>query len=122
MASVKLGDLRESLRVERRSREPDGAGNFVDQWLPLITGIRAKIAFKPPSFPKSETNQNGTLQDHWEYEITFKWTLETGQINSGDRLVDERDPNNTWNIVWRGNYDEKKFWMNIGAVQGGADG
>jgi hypothetical protein len=111
-------DLRHRITVQRRSEmTPDGYGNTLSTWAPLLTGVPAKIGPQKGG----ENVQEARVAGLAPFEVIIRSTASTRALTTADRLVDERS-GQTFAISWIGNLDERDRFLWIIAQSGGADG
>lgn len=112
------GDLRHRVYFERRAEGEDGYGNPVQDWEPL--GISRAASLTPTR--GSETVQSDRLSGRVQWDCWVRSDSGTRTIQTGDRMVDERDPTRTFNIGFIGDMDGDRTWLLIQATSGVADG
>jgi head-tail adaptor len=113
-----FGDLRESVRFERRTLvADDGYGNVSSAWALLAGPFAARI--------EPQTGSEEVIADRPQgvapVAITIRWSSEAAQIQAQDRAVDQRT-GRTYNVTAVTNEDERKRYVNIVASAGAADG
>lgn len=112
------GDLRHRVYFERRAEGEDGYGNPVQDWEPL--GISRAASLTPTR--GSEKVQSDRLSGRVQWDCWVRSDSGTRTIQTGDRMVDERDPTRTFNIGFIGDMDGDRTWLLIQATSGVADG
>jgi head-tail adaptor len=112
------GDLRQKVYFERRGEGSDGYGNPVQGWEPL--GISRSASLHPTR--GGEAVQADRFSGRVQWDCWVRSDSGTRSLQTGDRMVDERDPSRTFNIGFIGDMDGGRVWLLIQAVSGGADG
>lgn len=112
------GDLRQRVYFERRLDGEDDYGNPVQNWSPL--GIRRAASLLPTR--GGETVQADRLSGRVQWDCWVRSDSGTRSLQTGDRMVDQRDTSRTFNIGFIGDMDGTRTWLLIQAVSGGADG
>lgn len=115
--SYNAGQLRHSIRFERRRTENDGMGNMVGSWRTLVSGVRAKVA----NTRGGEDVRAARLTGISTFDIVVRSSDALRDVTTADRIVDERT-GQSFNIQWIGNLDEKDRWLTITCLAGGVDG
>lgn len=114
------GDLRESLRFERRATVGGGGvdyGNYSGAWGLLYGPVAARIEPQAGSEEVLAERPTGIQPA----AITIRWSTKAAQIQPQDRIVDERS-GRTWNVIAIANEDQRRQYLNIVASSGAADG
>lgn len=110
---IGAGELRESIRFERRSSASDGAGNVQGSWQPLFTGVRARIQAVSGM---SHVIASG-LQAVATVTVWTRWSPNTRQVTEADRIVDERT-GTVYLIRQIANGDEVRKFLQFTAERG----
>lgn len=137
-----IGDLRHSVRVERRARldangEPvwdsdlewdgeaewddgdgDGAGNFeAAQWRTFIDRRAAKLQ----ATRGGEEVIANRLSGLELFDVWMRCDAKTALIRVGDRIIDNRDESRILNVRWIGNLDGRGQFLLLQCQAGAAD-
>lgn len=107
------GDLRQSVRFERRIDVSDGIGGVTSSWTPLAT-VPAKVA----PMKGGESVRAARLAGVSNVEITVRSDTTSRSVTPADRAVDARS-GQTYNIKWTGNLDERGRFITIIVEAGG---
>jgi head-tail adaptor len=103
------GELRESVRFERREvvGEGDGFGNSDGDWLPLIARRSAKLV------PRTGGEQvvAERLQGVSSWDLWVRFDQATSQVEPGDRLVDRRNAARVFNIRFCQDMTGRRRWI-----------
>lgn len=112
-------DLRQRIRVERRSQTATARGGLGD-WETLITSRRAKLTPRPvtgnPETVLAARSQGTAIFDCW-----LRNDSETSTIRPDDRLVDARD-GRIFNVRFAQDMDGRGNWLLLQCDLGVADG
>lgn len=112
------GDLRESVRFERRViGADDGYGNVSRAWALFAGPFAAGI--EPQSGSEEVLSDRSTGVQ--PVAITIRWCASAAQIQPQDRAVDQRS-GRMFNVIAVANEDERRRYLNIVASAGAADG
>lgn len=112
------GDLKHRVSFSRRKEGGDIYGNPVQGWEPL--NISRAASLLPTR--GSETVQSDRLSGRVQWDCWVRSDSGTRSLQTGDRMIDARDPDRTFNIGFIGDMDGDRTWLLIQAVSGGADG
>lgn len=88
------GELRQSVRFERRAVAGDGYGNSEGDWAALIASRAAKLT---PTRGGEEV-QAARLQGVSAWDLWVRFDSETSQVEPGDRVIDRRDETRAFNV------------------------
>ena len=102
------GDMRESVRFDRRTATPDGYGNALTGWAPLYGPVRAKIV---PINGREEVLA-GKLAGIQPFAITIRYSDAAAQITPECRAVNART-GVTYDITAIQNPDLRHEWLSI---------
>ena len=83
---MRAGSLRERVRVEARTRQPDGEGGEIEGWAVVISARPARIITKSGS----ETLLGERLSGRLLKEVHMRASSDTSGITSDMRAVDDR--------------------------------
>lgn len=102
-------DLRQSVRVERRSQTLTARGGL-GAWETLITSRRVQLT---PRRAASNAEQviAARLQGVAVFDCWMRWDSETATIRADDRLVDRDDTSRVFNIRFAEDFDGRKKWL-----------
>lgn len=112
---MSAGDLRERVIFEQRNTESDGAGNFTDEWV-ATPAVSAHI--KP--LKGSEPVLAERLSGRQPVVITVRSSTATRAVTTDWRARNARS-GATFNIT-AVTPDERRAYIDILAISGGADG
>lgn len=112
------GDLRQRVYFERRAEGEDGYGNPVESWEPLHISRAASLL---PT-RGGEIVQSDRLTGRVQWDCWVRSDSDTRSLQTGDRMVDERNTSSTFNIGFIGDMDGDGVWLLIQATSGVADG
>lgn len=90
------GDLRQKVSFQRRPTTDDGYGNVDGDWADL--DIERWASLTPTK--GGESVQAGRLAGAASWDLWVRNDSGTRTVATGDRVVDERDPTRTFNIVF----------------------
>jgi head-tail adaptor len=103
-----IGSLRERVRIERRQTAPDGVGGSSGAWIPILTGLPARIT--PLMRGQEEVISQG-LKAVSTFSIWVRGSTDTETVLESDRIVNERTLV-AYNIRLKNNPDERgRFWL-----------
>jgi head-tail adaptor len=112
------GELRESIRFDRRAEvTDDGYGNAQGDWATFAGPYPARIATGAGS---EETLADGQVGLN-SVEIIVRYCGAAASVGSGDRAVNTRT-GKTYNILSTVNEDEHNRYLTFTAQSGAADG
>jgi head-tail adaptor len=98
----RAGELRDSLRFDRRASVSDGMGGALDDsWTPILTGVAAKIVARKGG----EEVRSQRLSGIAPFDISVRHCEATVAISAGDRCVNE-STGQSYDIKWVGSLDE----------------
>jgi|GEM_PF-3430558 len=113
--TIQPGEMRHTLRFDRRVETDDEAGNVKAGWQPIIPQRRAKC--QPMS--GGELVKGDRLAGRSAFDIWVRSDAETRRIRPEDRVVDitSDDPtaHRVMNIKFAEVWDEMGFWILIQA-------
>lgn len=112
------GDLRARVSFERRGEGEDEYGNPVTGWLPL--NIERAASLTPTR--GGETVQAGRIAGTASWDCWVRNDSGTRTINTGDRVVDARDPTRTFNIAFAEDMDGDGQWILLQLTSGTVNG
>jgi head-tail adaptor len=101
------GELRQSVRFERRVTQPDGYGNTEGGWEPLIARRSAKLT--PTKGGESVIADR--LQGVAAWDLWVRFDAQTSQVTTEDRVVDVRDPRREFNIRFAQDMTGRRRWI-----------
>lgn len=111
------GQLREKIKIQRRSSVSDGAGNFVSDWADLYTGIPARVV----PLRGGESIISAKLHGTAIVEVHVRYSSDMASVTTDDRIVDERS-GVSYNIRLIENQDERRRYLSFMAERGVNDG
>ena len=109
------GQLRERVIFEQRSTEEDGAGNYVDEWVPSDP-VAARIQY----LKAGEEVMGQRLSGTQPVVITVRSSAFTRSLTASWRARDARS-GKTFNLA-APRPDERRAYIDFLATSGGADG
>ena len=112
------GKLRERVRFDRRAAQSDGMGNQAGAWSTLVSARAAQLT---PQRGGEQVIAN-RLQGVDNFDLVVRYDSVTSAVTTDDRVVDLRNPNRVFNILWIGNLDERKRYLWMILRQGVAEG
>jgi hypothetical protein len=113
------GDMRQSVRFERRASASDGYGNAEGDWLEFIA--KRSVSLLPVKGGAEVVAQR--LQGVEAYTLLVYSDSQTRQLTDADRVVDRRDQNRVFKIIGQPkDPDGKRRWLLIQLELGKADG
>jgi head-tail adaptor len=119
MGPKTAGELRDSVRIQRRLTAEDGYGNKVGDWKDLFAQPR-RCRLTPTRGGEAviaQRAQGTALFDCW---LRFDEAL--FGCTTDDRAIDERNPNRTFNIKFVQDMDGDRRWLLMQLELGTADG
>lgn len=102
------GELREKIKIERRTREPNGRGGEVETWRLVASGLPAKIS---PTKGGEEVRA-ARLTGVNTFDVTVRQSAALSAITADMRLTNERT-GAVYNIVWAANLDERSRFLTM---------
>lgn len=102
-------DLRNSVRVERRSQTLTSRGGL-GAWETLITSRRCDLKPRKAS-GGAEQVIAARLQGVAVFDCWMRWDPETAEIRSEDRLVDRDNTTRVFNVRFAEDLDGRKKWL-----------
>ena len=113
------GDLRQKVRFERRADDLDRFGNAQGEWGDL--GVTRSCSLTPTR--GGESVQEGRATGSAMWDLWVRNDTGTRGVNTGDRVVDARDDERTFNIVFGpADMAGDGQWLFLQLRSGGADG
>jgi head-tail adaptor len=114
------GKMRARLKFQRRANSDDGYGNEDGAWFDLTPPVVRWCDLKPTR--GGETIQSARLTGSAAWDCWVRADSGTRGIQPGDRAVDVRDENRTFNVRFNEDMDGKNAWRLIQIESGVADG
>ena len=113
------GDLRQRVKFQRRTKVVDDYGNEEGAWSDL--NIERSCSLTPTR--GGESIQAGRLAGTASWDLWLRSDSQTRGLHTGDRVVDMRDSDRTFNIVFGPeDMDGRRTWLLIQCMSGVADG
>jgi head-tail adaptor len=112
------GELRQSVRFERRAIVEDGYGNERGDWEVLIDRRSAKLT------PTRGGDQvvAGRQQGVAAWDLWVRFDSATRGVTTDDRVVDRADPARSFNIKFIGDMDGRRRFLLMQLEAGRGDG
>lgn len=112
------GDLRDRVKFQRRVEVEDDYGNTQGGWADLDISRAASLS---PT-RGGETVQAARVTGSAMWDCWVRSDSGTRSVNTGDRIVDERDPTRVINITFAEDMDRRREWILMQGTSGLADG
>lgn len=112
-------DLRERIRVDRRSQTPTARGGQGD-WETLIDSRRASL--KPRPIGGDESVLAARVQGTAMFDCWVRYDSDTATIRPDDRVVDLRDTSRVFNVRFAQDMDGRRTWILMQLELGVAEG
>lgn len=114
---MRSGTLRQKVRIEARTRAPDGGGGFEQGWSTTQSGLKARIIDKSAS----ESVVGDALKGISTHEIFLRLSSKTEGITNLMRVVDERT-GAIYDVKGNPIKDERARVVKLLVQSGGRDG
>lgn len=111
------GELRERIRFERRVKAgDDGYGNVTYEWQAITAAQPANLS--PQSGDEPVTAD--LLRAQQTFTVTVRYSKQTACVMTNDRAVNVRS-GDTYDLIAIANPDERRRFITMTAVRGGAE-
>lgn len=111
-------DLRHKVKFQRRAAGDDGYGNPVAGWVDL--GVERSASLTPTR--GGESVQAGRVAGLASWDCWVRSDSGTRSLQTGDRAIDVRSPDRTFNVAFIGDMDGDRRWLLIQLTSGNSDG
>lgn len=109
------GQLREKVKIERRSKSSDGMGGVnLTGWTTVASGLPAQISPVRGGEDVRSLRLSGTSL----YDVTVRSSANLSAIDATHRIVNERT-GQTYNVKWVANLDERGRFLTFTVEAGG---
>lgn len=118
----KARDMRDLVKIQRRSTVPTALGGVTGDWYDLIPRRRAQLQPFRPRRTGGTQDLAGRAQVTAPFDMYLRYDSETSQVTPDDRVVDLNDPSRTFKIGFIQDLQSRRLWLTFQLELGVADG